>query len=422
MTLTSETADQTGRPSQDLSRWDRGFQVVVNWMPYLTLVISVVLVLFDQRKAGRTGTLVLAAVTAAWVYFGFTRAKPLRRQQRWPMAVYFVGLLVLAGLLMARNPTFFIFVITGFFHAYLIRPWPVTFLAILATSIIINRLLAGFPSPSVESLATYAIVVTIQTLAIGFGTIGAEKLAELSEQRRKALAELEASAAENLGLHVQLVTQAREAGILDERQRMAREIHDTIAQGLTGVITQLEAAGNVQDPSELRRHLDNASRLARESLTEARRSVQGMRPVPLETTRLPDAIADVAVRWSGINEVPVQLTTTGTVQRLHPEIEVVLLRVVQEALANVARHARASRVGVTLSYMGDVVTLDVRDDGIGFEPRNGNGARSHDGFGLMAMRQRVDQVSGHFEVESEAGEGTAISVSVPAVPNESDHD
>jgi signal transduction histidine kinase len=261
-------------------------------------------------------------------------------------------------------------------------------------------------------------VVFIQTLAIGFGTIGGQKLAELSEQRRRALTELEAAVAENDGLHAQLLTQAREAGVLDERQRMAREIHDTIAQGLTGVITQLEAAGNVRDPSELGRHLDNATRLARESLTEARRSVQGIPPMPLERTRLPEAIADVATRWSGVNEVPVQLTTTGNVEGLHPEIEVVLLRVVQEALANVARHARATRVGVTLSYMGDVVTLDVRDDGIGFVPANGNGVPTRGGFGLTAMRQRVDRVAGQLEIESEPGEGTAISVSVPAIPVE----
>lgn len=203
---------------------------------------------------------------------------------------------------------------------------------------------------------------------------------------------------------------------MDERQRMAREIHDTIAQGLTGVITQLEAAGHVKDPAELQRHLENAIRLARESLTEARRSVQGIVPVPLERSRLPDAIADVASRWSGITNVPVQLATTGTVHGLDPEVEVVLLRVVQEALANVAKHARAKRVGVTLSYMGDVVTLDVRDDGVGFVPSIGKGVVSRSGFGLTAMRQRVDRVAGRLEVESEPGEGTAISVSVPAIP------
>lgn len=404
---------------------------VVVWAPYVTLFISTAFFLAKGNVPGRAGTLGLAAVAGVWVYLMYTRLNPETavdprgpgpsRSQRVQMVIYFAGLLVLFYLLMARDPVFFIFVITGFFHAYLLNSWPLAFLGVFVTSVIVNSQILQFPSPDADSIFTFVIVVAIQTLAIGFGTIGGQKLAELSEQRRRALTELEAAVAENDGLHAQLLTQAREAGVIDERQRMAREIHDTIAQGLTGVITQLEAAGNVKDPSELGRHLDNATRLARESLTEARRSVQGIRPIPLEESRLPEAIADVATRWSVMSEVPVQLTTTGTVQGLHPEVEVVLLRVVQEALANVARHARASRVGVTLSYMGDVVTLDVRDDGVGFVPSNGNGVPTRGGFGLTAMRQRVDRVSGQLEVESGPGEGTAISVSVPAIPVEGNH-
>lgn len=406
---------------------------VVTWAPYVTLFISTAFFLAKGNVPGQAGTLGLAAVAAVWVYLMYTRVNPEAamdprgpgpsRSQRVQMVIYFAGLLVLFFLLMARDPVFFIFVITGFFHAYLLSSWPLAFLGVFVTSVIINSQILQFPSPDADSIFTFVILVVIQTLAIGFGTIGGQKLAVLSEQRRRALTELEAAVAENDGLHAQLLTQAREAGVLDERQRMAREIHDTIAQGLTGVITQLEAAANVKEPSELARHLDNASRLARESLTEARRSVQAILPVPLEKSQLPEAIADVATRWSLVSEVPVQLTTTGTVQGLHPEIGVVLLRVVQEALANVARHAQASRVGVTLSYMGDVVTLDVRDDGIGFVPPNGNGVPvrggvGRGGFGLTAMRQRVDRVAGQLEVESRPGEGTAISVSVPAIPVE----
>ena len=401
---------------------------VVTWAPYVTLFVSTAFFAAKGNVPGRAGTLGLAGVAAAWVYFMYTRVDletvmdpsgpGPTRSQRVQMVIYFAGILVLFFLLMAREPVFFIFVITGFFHAYLLSSWPLAFLGVFVTSVIINSQILRFPSPDADSIVTFVIVVFIQTLAIGFGTIGGQKLAGLSEQQRRALTELEAAVAENDGLHAQLLTQARETGVLDERQRMAREIHDTIAQGLTGVITQLEAAGNVKDPSELGRHLDNAARLARESLTEARRSVQGIPPVPLEKTRLPEAIADVVSRWSRLNEVPVQLTTTGNAEGLHPEIEVVLLRVVQEALANVARHARASRVGVTLSYMGDVVTLDVRDNGIGFVPSNGNGVATRGGFGLTAMRQRVDRVAGQLEIESGPGEGTAISVSVPAIPVE----
>ena len=185
---------------------------------------------------------------------------------------------------------------------------------------------------------------------------------------REANRRLEATLAENAGLHQQLLTQAREAGVLDERQRMAREIHDTLAQGLTGIITQLQAAEQAaDDPAGWHRHFDAATRLARESLSEARRSVDALRPEPLETARLSEALADVAGRWSALHGIPVQVTTTGTARPMRPEAEVALLRTAQEALANVAKHAQATRVGVTLSYMEYEVALDVRDDGRGFD-------------------------------------------------------
>ena len=117
-----------------------------------------------------------------------------------------------------------------------------------------------------------------------------------------------------------------------------------------------------------------------------------------------------------------EVTTTGTPRWLHPEIEVTLLRVTQEALANVAKHAEASRVGVTLSYMGELVTLDVRDDGVGFEPDGlGNGTGADGGYGLTGMRGRVERLAGQFDVESEAGEGTAILARIPTNLPESMH-
>jgi signal transduction histidine kinase len=259
---------------------------------------------------------------------------------------------------------------------------------------------------------------------------------ELSQANHR----LEATLAENAGLHQQLLTQAREAGILDERQRMAREIHDTLAQGLTGIITQLQAAEHaIEDPAAWRRHFDAATRLARDSLSEARRSVHELRPELLETARLSDALADVAGRWSELHGIPVQVTTTGTVLPMRPEAEVALLRAAQEALANVAKHAHATRVGVTLSYLDNEVALDVRDDGQGFDPHqlcpdaggrgaaigsaNGSpapaaGEPASGGFGLVAMRQRIEGLSGTLQVESEPGFGTGISACVPAAPAE----
>jgi signal transduction histidine kinase len=142
--------------------------------------------------------------------------------------------------------------------------------------------------------------------------------------------------------------------------------------------------------------------------------VHALRPAPLENTALPDALADVVDRWARLHGVVAGLSTTGTVRPMHLEVDIALLRTAQEALANVAKHAEASRVGLTLSYMEDLVTLDVRDDGVGFDPCTVR----PEGFGLIAMRQRVSRLAGSLEVEAEPGSGTAVSASVPAIPAE----
>ena len=346
-------------------RWGDG---LTDWCPYVTLAVSSVLALTWSTERGTEGlvTAGLVALATLWVYFGYTRAPKPRAAHPARMIPYFIGLLVIATALASREYIFFLFLITGFFHASVLRPWPVVFAGVFATSVLVNTVIGGFPT-NTEWWTIYVAIIVIQTVVIGGGVLLGERIAEQSEHRRLMVTRLEAALEENAGLHAQLLTQAREAGVLDERGRMAREIHDTIAQGLTGIVTQLEAAEQARDrPEDRRRHIDNAIDLARESLTEARRSVQALRPEPLERARLPDALADVARQWSERTGVPVEVITTGDVRPLHPEVEVTLLRTAQEALANIAKHANATRAGLTLSYMGDVVTLDVRDDGVGF--------------------------------------------------------
>ncbi len=398
-----------------LTAWERGFERVVEWAPYVTLGVGLALNLLSTPDLqSRLISIGLATAAAVWTLLMFTRQCEKREDQTW-VRIYFAGFIVFAVLLMAHDGTFFVYVITGFIHAFLLKPAPVGFLGVLLSSVVINGMIV-YPPATADDWWTYGIIVVIQTIAVGFGIMGGEKLTTLSEQRRRSLLELETVLAENAGLHAQLVAQAREAGVNDERQRMAREIHDTIAQGLTGVITQLEAAGQVMDDGdELQRRIDNATRLARESLTEARRSVRALIPVPLEEGSLPDAITHLSERWSAMNQVPARVTTTGTVRGLHPEVEVTVLRVAQEALANIAKHADSTRVGVTLSYMDDLVTIDVRDDGRGFTPGSSvNGGST--GFGLTAMRQRIEELSGTLEIESEPGAGTAVSAALPAIP------
>jgi signal transduction histidine kinase len=203
---------------------------------------------------------------------------------------------------------------------------------------------------------------------------------------------------------------------------MAREIHDTLAQGLTGIITQLQAADRVREhPEAWQHHMDQVKALARDSLAAARRSVAALGPPELEDSRLPDAIADLAARWSTISGVPASAQTVGDARPVLPEIEITLFRVAQEALANVAKHARASAVVITLSYLEDMVMLDVRDDGVGFEiaaVAQRGAAADGSGFGLRGIRQRLDRVQGTLEIESGPGEGTVVNASVPALAAE----
>ena len=185
-----------------------------------------------------------------------------------------------------------------------------------------------------------------------------------SQKRQRLIEELEAA-------RQSLAQAEHQAGVLEERQRLAREIHDTLAQDFTSIVLHLEAADAALParPSPLRTHVSRARETARAGLREARRLVLALRPEPLEDASLPEALRRVAARWAEETGVPADVTVTGEPVALHPEAEVTLLRAAQEALTNVRKHARARQVDLTLSYMGDQVTLDVQDDGVGFDPR-----------------------------------------------------
>ncbi|TCO62577.1 sensor histidine kinase [Actinocrispum wychmicini] len=356
-------------------------------------------------------TLGLAGVTAVWL-LAFGRWWPCWPDRRVWAVVGYVVLLALCCALVWSSQAFVVFVWIGYPFAFAIFPARWVVLAVTANSI------GTFVAQGRSGSALSVSVALGLPVLIACWYAGVE-----SERRRKAIAQLiemnkrlTAALAENAGLHTQLMVQAREAGILDERQRMAREIHDTLAQELAAMIRQLQAADRVRDqPQQWEHHMDQVQMLARRSLSEARRSVQALRPAPLEQSRLPDAIADMATAWSRTSGVPLTVDTTGTSVPLITGIEVALFRVAQEALANVANHARASRVGITLSYLDDVVLLDIRDDGVGFDAPESSVPTEDSGYGLGTMRQRLLGVGGTLEIESGPGEGTAIGASVPAI-------
>ena len=222
--------------------------------------------------------------------------------------------------------------------------------------------------------------------------------------------------------NIRLVEQGRQVGVLEERQRLAREIHDTLAQGFTSIVMHLEAAEQAfsLNRSTALSHLDCARRTARDSLSEARHVVWALRPEVLAHSSLSEAIARVAQQWSEDSGIVVTTNITGVPRPLSTAIEATLLRAVQEALANVRKHAQAHRVVITLSFMDDRVALDVRDDGKGFEPCLHTDERYRSsGYGLMAMRERVLECGGSMLVESVPGEGTTLAIELPSVQSES---
>jgi signal transduction histidine kinase len=423
--------------------WGGRLSPIVSVGPYALLVILATITVPIRRSNGDSFVidLALCVLTAAWMLWMFT-LHPAWRERPRVMGLFVTVLIAFMAILVLRDPWFGLFTPAGYIYSFRLLPWPSELAAIIGVSIVAGTAqAAGIPKTSVYGVLAYLAIVAVNVVPFcGLAWLG-QKGEQHDELREQALAEvseanrrLEASLAENAGLQQQLLIQAREAGVSDERQRMAREIHDTLAQGLTGIVTQLQAAEQFADDQALwRRHVQAATRLARESLSEARRSVHALRPEALEAARLSEALAGVAERWSALHGIAVQVTTTGTARPMPPEADVALLRTAQEALANVAKHARATKVGLTLSYMENEVALDVRDDGRGFEPdrfadggdppgdaglrRTDAGAGAPGGgFGLVAMRQRIESLSGTLQVESEPGAGTAISACLPSAP------
>ena len=251
---------------------------------------------------------------------------------------------------------------------------------------------------------------------IGLITVAARSQRGFSRSTTRQYLAFSAQAATVLE-NLRLVEQGRQIGVLAERQRLAHEIHDTLAQGFTSIVMHLEAAEQAMpaNPQAALGHIDWARGTARESLAEARRVVWALRPEILEGVSLPEAIERLSARWSEESGVSTSTDVTGTSRPLSTSAEVTLLRTAQEALSNVRKHARARTVAITLSYMEDMVALDVRDDGLGFDPAqasrsNGDAAG---GYGLAAMRERVEQLGGRMIVESAPGEGTTLVVDLP---------
>jgi signal transduction histidine kinase len=229
------------------------------------------------------------------------------------------------------------------------------------------------------------------------------RIIDQSRDRAELIAQLEAA-------RTQLGEADHARGVMAERERLAQEIHDTLAQGYISIVmlAQAASAGLTKDPQRAADRLAMIEEVARVNLAEARALVAAFSPVDLEGSSLPDALRRLTERFAAQTGLALDVDLADGVAHLARDQEVVLLRAVQEALTNVQRHAGARRVVVRLMVDAAGVRVEVKDDGVGFAAD-----AAGDGYGLAGMRGRVAQVGGELDVDSSLGAGTRVVVRVP---------
>ena len=216
--------------------------------------------------------------------------------------------------------------------------------------------------------------------------------------------------------NARIFDETRDMAVLEERNRMAREIHDTLAQGFTGIVIQLEAGEDSledDDRDGMSERISVAKRIARECLAEARRSVWNLLPEALERNTLDAIIAREVETFGSTMDCEVGFTLLGARRELPAAARAAMMRICQESLTNIRKYARATQVGVTLDYGLNDVTLTVTDDGVGFDPENIRIGEGRGGFGLTGMRQRARLLRGDVDITSAPNKGAAVKAKIP---------
>lgn len=344
-------------------------------------------------------TVALAAALAA-LSLGALVLPPLRRSYAW-LAVLCAGW---AGLVALTADGVWVAFPLLFLQLQLL-PARAGIAAVAVTTVVA---IAGFAVHQ-DRFSPMSALGPLIGAAVAVATVrGYQALSRESEARRRLIEQLESTRS-------RLETASHAAGVAAERERLAREIHDTLAQGLSSIHLLLQAAEQQLPDDEAtlaaREHVAQAREIAQANLAEARRFVRALAPPELVGGSLPAAIERVCAAAGRQTTTEVAFRLSGTPEALPTPHEVALLRIVQSALANALQHARASRVAVTLSYMDDGVALDIVDDGVGFDDAATADPGSDRGFGLAAMRSRVRQLGGDLDVETAPGHGTALAVS-----------
>ena len=384
---------------------DRGFR---DWIVYsaVATVVSVLLILANPYP-GFARTALSAAIVFALFPLYWLLARPVLAGVRgntvraWCYVVIaIVAYLVALGLNETANVALFvispqIFLLLGALPAALS-------IVVVNVAGMVLRLVRDTLGPS-DLLQLLALTILIIVMSIWFSNRIISITRESSErgllidrlrEQQREIAEL-----------------SERQGAATERERIAREMHDTLAQGFTSIVTLGHAAQAEleTDPTAARRHVRLMTETAQENLQESRRIIAALTPVRLESSSLDQALQRVTARFVEETGVHAAFDTDGEPRTAPPAVEVVALRVLQEALANVRKHARATEVSVRLAFRPAELVLTVADDGGGFDPD-----APRDGYGLDGMAARVSEVGGRFELRSRTGTGTTLTAALPA--------
>lgn len=364
---------------------------------HVLVTVLAVVVAVRALLPGAPHPVAVVALTALWLAVYFVGGGLAGRPRR--VAAWLIALTALWLALLALTPEA-VYLAFGLFFLYLhLVPRPGN-LAVVAAVTAIG--VAGFAAHRGWSIGAVIGPVLGAAVAVGIG-FGYQALYREAAERQRLIDEL-------IGTRAVLADRERTAGRLAERERLAEEIHDTVAQGLSSIQLLLYAAEQAAPDHPAADRIRLARETAAEDLAETRRLIAGLAPAALEDRSLADALARLCARA----EAPgrrTQLLVEGEPERLPMAVEAALLRIAQSAIANVVQHADAGRMRVTLTYADTDVHLDVVDDGRGIDPAvlrdPGSGS-----YGLTAMRSRVAQQGGRMTVESEPGH-TAVTVSFP---------
>ncbi|MFF0815993.1 sensor histidine kinase [Rhodococcus sp. NPDC003318] len=345
----------------------------------------------------------LAALVLGWYLAGIWFARRSAATGRPGWGVLWLGVLVLGWLgLSVLSANFVWMAFPLFFLCFHLLP----IAAALASTVAVTAvaIAATLWHGGTNTVASILGPIFGAGAAAGMSVVY-QQLVRDARQRRRLYDELTRSHHELLSAQDELAALQREAGAVTERARLARDIHDTLAQGFSSIVLLARAGQRAPDPSGV---LAQIAETAQDNLAEARRVVGALTPSALEDASLASALGRLVTQLREHTGISGELVVDGDTGALPMEYDVTLLRVAQSALANVRLHADAGHCRLTLTYTPEEVRLDVVDDGVGFDPVD-----SPPSFGLQAMRDRLHSLGGTLVVESAPGDGTALAATLP---------